>query len=65
MNRRAAGFALIVAGLVYMIVYLLLPGHRSPAAPIMEGALLLFILAIISVVVGAVLLWTVRKKSLL
>ena len=65
MNRRAAGFALIVAGLIYVMVYLLLPAHRSPAAPIMEGSLLLFILAIISVVVGVVLLWTVRKKPLL
>ena len=65
MNRRAAGFALIVAGLLYMIVYLILPAHRSPATPIMEGGLLLFILAIISVVVGAILLWTVRKKPLL
>ena len=66
MNRRATGFALIVSGLIYVMVYLLLPGRlSSAAAPIMEGAFLLFILAIISIVIGAVLLWTVRKKPLL
>ncbi len=66
MNRRATGFALIVAGIIYVMVYLLLPARRfSAVAPIMEGAFLLFILAIISVVIGAVLLWTVRKKPLL
>ena len=65
MNRRAAGFALIVAGIIYVMVYLLLPSRVPWAAPIMEGGLLLFILAIISAVVGAVLLWTVRKKRLL
>ena len=65
MNRRAAGIALIVTGIIYMLVYLLLPVRTPRSVPVSEAGLLLFILAIISVLIGVVLLWTVRKKPLL